>query len=501
MKEFYMGIDIGTSSVRAVIFDKTGVVCGMHQIEYTLISEVPGMAELGPELVFNSLMDCVRISISDLSLSKTDIKGIGISTQMHSILAIDKEGKPLTNLLTWADNRPFDQAKALETKFDVFDLYKRTGCRTQHPMYPLAKLLWLRDTKPEIFNGADKFLSIKSYVLFKLYGTFIVDFTDAGASGCFNVTDLAWDEFMINEVVGTNVHKFATAVPCDHIEKGMKSEYANSLGLDSDVPMVIGSGDGIMANLGCGVFDDTKMSCTIGTSGALRISVPKPLLDPNAKTWCYPFTKDTWVAGGAINNGGIVLKWLREEFHHEYTADLANYGVTKLYQLFDAYAKELPAGSEGLIMLPYLTGERSPGWRADAKAVISGITLRHGRKHFAKAAMESVMYQMNSVFETISAIDNNVKQIIGNGGYASSDIWLQIQADVFNREIAVSNVGEASAFGAAYTAMIATGAAKDFKTGIDIMKPKRVITPNQDNVSVYKESYREFRSLYTKIYG
>jgi gluconokinase len=500
-KELFMGIDIGTSSVRAVNFDRDGNVCGAHQIEYTLICDEPGMAELDPDLVFSALIKCVRTSIENAGAEKTDIAAIGISTQMHSIMAVDEKGVPVTNLMTWADTRPMAQAEYIAQNFDTYALYQRTGCRNQHPMYPLSKICWLRDTHPETYAKVHKFLSIKSYVLSKLYGEYYMDYSDAGASACFNLYSFDWDEVILGEVIGISKDKFPNPVPCDYVLKGIKSQYAKEMNLCEDVTLAIGSGDGMMANLGCGVFDDTRMSCTVGTSGALRILVKEPLLDLKERTWCYSFLKDGYLAGGAINNGGIVLKWLREEFKNEYTADMEKYGVKKLYQLFDEYAKELPAGSEGLIMLPYLTGERSPGWRADAKAVISGITLRHGRKHFAKAAMESVMYQMHSVFEAITSVNNNVKQIIANGGYASSDVWLQIQADIFNRDIAVSNVGEASAFGAAYTAMIAAGVVRDFHTGAKIMEPKRVITPNSTNVEVYRTCYQEFRKLYEEIYS
>lgn len=496
----FMGIDIGTSSVRAAVFDSQGKQLELTQKEYPMICTEPGMGELDPELIFDDLIKVVRECIDKLDSSKK-IEAIGISTQMHSFMAVDKSGRPITNLLTWADSRPTNQADNIKELFDYNTMCLNTGCRVHHPMYPLSKILWLKETKPEIFKNSYKFITIKEYILFKLYGRYVIDYTDASATACFNIRSFTWDDYIINDVLGISETNLGEPVECTHVLKKMNPSYAEAMRLDPDIPLAIGSGDGILANVGCGVFDDTSMTSTVGTSGAMRISVDQPLLDPMQKTWCYCFTKDKWVAGGAINNGGIVLKWIRNDCRNQFEIEAANAGIKSIYALFDKYAEEITPGSDGLLFLPFLTGERSPNWNANARGTLHGLQLIHNKKHIIRASMEGVMFRMFSVYEAITRLNNNVKQIKANGGYIKSDIWLKIQADIFNKEIAVAGIGEATVFGAAYTAMVAVGALKGFNQILPEMQPIKVIKPNTENTEIYKNSYNLFRDLYDKIYG
>ena len=500
MTDLFMGIDIGTSGVRAAVFDRDGAQIGLFHREYPLICIETSMAELDPDLVFQSLLDVVKRCIEDSGVSGHDIKAVGLSTQLFSFMAVDGHGRKLTHLVTWADNRASLHADSIRDRYDVASLYSKTGCRTQHPMYPLSKILWYRETQPENFKKAAKFITIKEYILFKLYNEFVIDRTDASATACMNIHRFEWESTIVQDILGLDNSRFGEIVACTHLLKGMKKEYAAVMGLDPDVPVAAGSGDGMLANVGCGVFDDTAMSCTIGTSGALRVAVDRPLLDPLQRTWCYCFTKDTWVAGGAINNGGIVLQWLRDEYRECYEEEARRAGLASIYALFDRYAEEIRAGSDGLIFLPLLTGERSPNWNANARGVLYGLSLRHGRKHQVRAAMEGVMYRMFSLYEILSGLNDNVRQVRANGGYVNSEIWLQIQADIFGREIAVAGIGEATVFGAAYVAMAATGAIRDMKVPLPAMEPRRVILPDLSSHEIYKEGFLKFKDLYRRIY-
>ncbi|HHW48667.1 MAG TPA: gluconokinase [Clostridiaceae bacterium] len=498
--KLFMGIDIGTSSVRAAIFDLDGKQISISQNEYPMICTEQGMGELDPEVVFGNLIQVVKNCIEKLGGTDKKIEAIGISTQMHSFMAVDKNGRPLTNVITWADSRPVSQAEQIEKIFDYKMMYYNTGCRVQHPMYPLSKILWLKETKPDVYKNAYKFITIKEYVLFKLYGHFVVDFTDASATGCFNIHSFEWDKYILENVLEIDKSMFGEPVECTFILKNMNRDYAKAMDLDPDTPVAIGSGDGILANVGCGVFDDTSMTSTVGTSGAMRISVNAPLLDPSQKTWCYCFTRNTWVAGGAINNGGIVLRWIRDSFRKQFEREAEEAGIKSIYALFDKYAEKVSPGSDGLIFLPFLTGERSPNWNANAQGTLHGLQLLHTREHLVRSAMEGVMYRMFSVYEAITRLNNNVRQIKANGGYIKSDIWLKIQADIFNKEIAVAGIGEAAVFGAAYTAMVAVGAINGFNKILPEMQPLKVVKPNPENVEVYRNAYNRFKDLYCRIY-
>lgn len=500
MEDFFIGVDIGTSSVRAVLFDHNGYKRGYDNIEYSVLLSDGGIIELDPERVFDSTLKVINGCMQKNNVKAVQICGIGLSCQMHSLMAVDIHGNPLTRLITWADTRAVKEAEFIKNNFDMQDLYNRTGCRIQHTLYPLSKILWLKHNHPDIIDHTYKFITIKEYILYRLYGEYIIDYTLAASQGYFNIHKQKWDEDILKSILGMGTEKLSYVVDCFHILKGIRSEYAGSLEIDAQTPVAIGSGDGIMANIGCGVYDSTALSSTIGTSGAIRTAVEKPLLDPLQQTWCYSFTDNMWVAGGAINNGGIVLKWLREEFRKQFELEAAENNES-IYKLFDRYAAEIKAGSDGLIFLPYLTGERSPDWNANVRGLMYGLGINHGRKHIVRAAMEGIIYRLYSVYEAMARSNKNASRIIANGGYTKSDIWLQIQADIFEKDILVSGVDEASALGAAYVCMVSLGAVADIKQLLPGMKPERIIHPIPENSEIYRTAYRTAMQVYRSIYG
>jgi gluconokinase len=499
--ELFLGLDIGTSGIKAIVIDGRGNQVNLYSREYPMICTEPGMAEIDPEQILTAFIQVARDSVAEPGSKGHYIEAVGLSTQLFSFLAVDIDGKPLTNLITWADNRSINQAEDIKEHFDYRKMYDSTGCRTRHPMYPVSKILWLKETQPELYQKAHKFITIKEYILWKLFGEYVIDITDASTTGCFNIHSFQWDDYILRHVLELDIAKFGEPVDCLHILKKMKPEYAAAMGVHPLTPVITGSGDGMLANLVCGVIDNTSMSCTIGTSGALRVTAPKPLLDPEQRTWCYCFTRDLWVAGGAINNGGIVLKWLRDNFREQFQYDLEQEKLDNVYQLLDKFAAEIRPGSDGLLFLPFLTGERSPNWNAHAKGLIYGFQLVHGRKHLVRAAMEGVMYRMFSVYQVLTALNGEVRQLKASGGYANSDVWLQIQADVFDKEIIITKVREASAFGAACLAMTVIRGDGDLSKSLPKMEGAGVVRPNPENVEIYRDGYRKFVELYGKVMG
>lgn len=501
--ELFMGIDIGTTGIRAALFNEKGYQVALSYREYPMICPEVGASELEPDAILDAMLYVVRDCMESVGDKRTKLNAIGLSTQLFSLIAVDRQGNCLTNVITWADTRPLKEANLIGDEFNCHELYQRTGCRVQHPMYPLSKILWIRRNYNEIFKNTYKFISIKEYIIYRLFGEFLIDMTDASATACFNIHKFTWDEDILKEVLGIKPDKLGTPVDCVYILKNMKESFAGKMGICSDTPVIIGSGDGILANIGCGVFDDTKLSSTVGTSGAIRTAANAPLLDDQGRTWCYCFTEDVWVAGGAINNGGIVLKWLRDMHDNEYEQQAKILGYTNTYDLFNEYVSKIKPGSDGLIFLPYLTGQRSPHWKADARGIISGIQLNHGKEHLMRAAMEGVMYNMFSIYEAIMQLNSNAREIIANGGYANSDIWLQIQADIFNKAISVAGIKEAAAFGAAFVAMAGIGAIDSLteKNMLPAMKPNMTIEPIKANVDIYQRGYVEFKKVYDVVYG
>ncbi len=482
MTYYYVGIDIGTTTIKGVLIDNNYRHVDSLSAENKTYLPYVDWAEQEPEEILTTFKNVLNGLIERNSTIKSKIRAIGISSALFSIMALDKNNVPITPLMIWTDNRSIKEAEWLKSTVDSKFFYERTGC-TIHPMYPLSKLLWLKNNKPEIFNKASKFVTIKEYIILRLFGEFLVDTSIASGSGFFDIHSKSWN-LEILSTLGISQEQLSTTVPGTTVIPGSE-KYMNW-----NIPFVVGVSDGLGCNVALGGLDQDILSSTIGTSGAIRILTNKILLDKNQRTWCYSLLNDIWSVGGAINNGCIVLNWFKELFQENDVSQEEN-----LYELFNTYVKDIQAGSDGLIFLPFLSGERSPGWNAHMKGAIFGLTLKHGRKHMVKAIMEAVIYRMYSVYEALAeltAIED--RPIYANGGYANSDEWLQIQANIFNREILVPEVTDASAVGAA---VIARMALNDYKTIQPYVSKK--ITPNYREVEIYKELYMEYKYLYNTV--
>lgn len=491
---YFMGLDIGTSSIKAVLFDEDGYTVTSKAIPCTLETSLDGRAELDPDEIFNNTLMAIKGCLKSKPVYNK-LYGIGISCQMHSVMAIDSHGNPLTKVITWADTRA--KESAITNRAELNRLYEITGCILKHPMYPFNKIRWLMKDK-SIAQKVSKWITIKEYILYKLYGEFVVDYTLASCQGYFNINLLKWDRELL-DFLSIKKEQLSEVVPCIHMMGKMNKHYAKQMGLDPGIPIVVGSGDGVMANLGCGVFDKKGMSSTVGTSGALRTTIKRPKTDPEGRTWCYAFTEDSWVMGGAINNGGLAMNWIKDTFSEQFRKDTGPYGGD-VFNVFNEFSGEVPVGSDGLLFLPYLTGERSPDWRSDVRSLMIGLDYSHTRKHIVRAAMEGVMYRLYSVYEAFS--DQNIMPdyIYASGGYVQSPNWLQIQADVFGKTIYVTQVDEASALGAAFLAMYATGFERSMTKPLRSMTPVREIIPNEENHQVYRRLYRRAMDIYDIIY-
>ena len=311
-------------------------------------------------------------------------------------------------MLTWADSRAEPYIAQLRSRLDTSALYARTGCPL-HPMYPLAKLLWFRHDRPEIFAAAHRFVSIKEFVVQRLTGTAAVDRSLASGTGFYDLHQRRWDMEAL-AAAGIGVDHLSPVYSTTH---AITDWAAEELGLPMGTPLVLGAGDGPLSTLGAGAVGPGQYTVTIGTSGAVRRCVPAPLTDAASRNWCYNLTDDVWVVGGAINNGGLALQWFRDTFAPDAT-----------YETIVSEAASIDAGSGGLIFLPFLTGDRAPYWNSRSRGVFFGLTLNHTRAHLARATLEGVLYSMYSIFAPLSKLgagagDSDV-QILASGSRSRS---------------------------------------------------------------------------------
>lgn len=490
-----IGVDIGTTSTKTILFTKSGTAVAQRTVDYPLLSPQPEVQEQDPAQIYEAVTQSIAAVVAE---GQQDIAGIAFSTAMHTLIAVDQRGTPLSRSITWADRRSAPWVDHIRQRCDAAALYHRIGVPL-HPMLPLVKLLWLQQTQPEVFNRAAKFISIKEYILHRWFGQFVVDYSIANATGLFNIHTLDWDSEAL-AIAGITGDRLSDLVPTTQVLRGMAPEAARAMGISAEVPVVVGASDGTLANLGVGA-QPGDVTVTVGTSGAVRASATAPQTDPEARLFCYLLTEDRWVIGGASNNGGIVLRWVRDNLA-DAEVPTANLLQTDPYNILTRIAATVPPGAEGLIFHPYLAGERSPLWDAQARASFFGLGLHHSKAHMIRAILEGIVYNLYAILQATEAVTGPSQRIHATGGLTRSTLWLQMLADVFDREVMVPETVEGSCFGAALLGLHALGhtdslevagaADNRYRPGLDAARYREVLP-------IYKALRAQFEPLYKKL--
>jgi gluconokinase len=471
--EYFVGIDVGTTTTKAVAFDKNGNVLNQYSSGYGMTHPHPNWSEQNPEEIYEAFQKSLGVIVS---LSLADKSIVSFSSAMHGLIAVDAAGKPLTQLILWADNRATEIASRLKPTDLGQELYHRTGIPI-HPFSVFSKILWLRENEPDIFSRTHKFIGIKEYLWFRLFGEYTIDYSLASGSGLFNFTDSKWDTLAL-ETLGISEEQLPRLVSTTHIQK---NDTNPSLPL---VNYVIGAGDGPLANLGSGAMKPGQMAFTMGTSGAVRMCVTQPRTDPKMRTFNFFLFENQYIIGGATNNGGIVLQWLEEQILGSKNS------IAKLIE----EARKLEIGSENLLFLPYILGERAPVWNAEARGVFFGLSITHSQAHIVRAVMEGLILNMYSIGKILME-QQPVHEICASGGFAKSDFWLQLVADIFQKKVVICETVEGSAWGAALLAMRAL----NMKEAANCVAEGKVFLPNTAVAERYQHLHQKFERLYEKL--
>ena len=481
--EYVIGVDIGTTHCKCVAISTIGEVLLQLQTSYPTIQHSQGQSEQEPDLIFNTVLQLLQETIIGLK-QQHELRAIAFSSAMHSIIPVDRSGIPLTNAFTWADTRSNPHAIDLIEKGKQEVLYPRVGVPI-HPMLPLCKIIWMRQSMPTIFSLAKKFISLKEYIFFKLFGKYIVDYSIACASGMLNINSLKWDEHAL-QVAGIDDHRLSEPVAVFHSETKLKDEYRHLLGI-SNVPFIIGGSDGCLANIGSGAVEAGEGAVTIGTSGAVRIVANHSNPDPLHRLFNYAVEKDFFVCGGPVNNGGIVLKWFAENFLNRPFSSNAD------FNWFLEEASQIPPGANGLIFLPYLLGERAPYWDSNLRGAFIGMDIIHRKEHLMRAVVEGVSFGLCSVMQAIENTYGQINVLYASGGFTQSEKWLQILADIMNKRIIVSGDVDASAVGAAVIGFCAIGVMRNVRESKELVATQSEFLPDSKNHELYRQAFHVFQ--------
>jgi gluconokinase len=481
-----LGVDIGTTSAKAVAFDTDARELGRGEAGYPLLEPEHGQAVQEPAVVVDATLASIRAATSAAREQGARIAALSFSGAMHSLVGLDAQGRALTPLVTWGDMRATEQAERLRAEHP--ELHDRTGTPL-HPMSPLPKLVWFAEHEPETFSAVRRWAGIKELVVARLTGTWAVDHSVASATGLLNLRELDWDGEAL-AIAGIDAEALSPLVPTTH-RLELEAAPAADLGLEGDMALIVGAADGPLANLGVGAVHHGVAACSIGTSGALRLMVERPVVDPQRRVFCYALLPGHWIVGGAINNGGAVLRWAGEAL----APDLGPHAEARLLEL----AGDVPAGSEGLLMLPYLLSERAPHWSTVARGAYVGLTRHHGRGHLVRAALEGVCLQLAVVLASVRDAGNEVREIRATGGFARSDLWRQMLADALGMPIGFPAGHEGSAFGAALLAMDALGMVDGIDRAAGLVEIEDVVEPEAGAAGVYADLLPTFTSLYDAL--
>jgi len=483
MTNYMLGVDIGTTSTKAVLFSEQGEVIQQENIGYPLYTPDISTAEQNPEEIFQAVLQAMS-NIMKVHSGKP-LLFVSFSSAMHSVIAIDENDRPLTPVITWADNRSEAWAHKIKDEWNGHEIYKRTGT-TIHPMSPLSKITWLVKEHPELASKAKKYIGIKEYIFKKFFNEYVVDYSLASSMGMMNLHTLDWDEEALT-VAGITSAQLSTLVPTTKYFTNCHPILAEQIGIDPQTPFVIGASDGVLSNLGVNAIKEGEIAVTIGTSGAIRTIINKPKTDVKGRIFCYALTENHWVIGGPVNNGGMVLRWIRDEFASSEIETAKRLGIDP-YDVLTKIAERVRPGADGLLFHPYLSGERAPLWNPDVRGSFFGLTMSHKKEHMIRAALEGVIYNLYTVYlALLECMESPVTRIQATGGFSRSEIWRQMMADIFESEVVVPESYESSCLGACILGLYAIGKIDSFEVVGDMIGDTYKHTPLEEAAKEYRQ--------------
>jgi len=487
-------IELGTNAVRVCAFDLQANVIGYVKGSYPTFHAEPDYSEQDPEQIFITMLYVLKNFLTEkIYPKKYKVDCICFSASMHSVLAIDKNGVPLGNAITWSDNRGKKEAEKLKSSSLGKKIYTATGTPI-HPMSPLIKITWLKNNDKEKFKKTYKFLSIKSYIIQQLTGEYFIDYSLASATGLLNIHTKNWEADAL-QYAGITADKLPDLAPVFHSPGKLRKEYQTSLGLSAGLKIIIGSSDGCLATLGGAVWGEGKATITIEDSGAVRVVGKKVIQDEKQRFFNYLLAENYYVSGGPTNNGGLIFEWFAKQFGDFKSLFDIDYSIENLIN----DASKVTAGSNGLLFLPYLLGERAPIWNANAKGAYFGLNINHERQHFIRATIEGILYQIYSIGKTLEE-HRTINSLSANGTFASIPFCTQMIADIFNKPVNIRKNSDSIGLGAFLLSAIEMGIYKNIDEAARTVVLPDTYKPEKQNHNIYIKYFKIFERLSTKLF-
>ncbi|MBX9878743.1 MAG: xylulokinase [Candidatus Obscuribacterales bacterium] len=488
----FIGIDIGTSSTKSIAIDGNGRILAEATAGYPLYQPKPLWSEQDPNDWWKATVETVQKVVKSAQLKPSDVKAIGLSGQMHGAVFLDKNNSVIRPAILWNDQR---------TAEECVDIEKAAGGRNEliklvaNPAltgFTAPKIIWLRKHEPANFARVAKVLLPKDEIRRRLTGEFATDVSDASGMLLFDVANRTWSKALLSKL-DLSQDLFARAYESQEVTGKLTAEVASLLGLTTACVVVGGAGDCAAGAIGNGIVREGLVSTSIGSSGVVFAHSEKFAVDPSGRlhTFCHA-VKDKWHLMGVTLSAGASLQWFRNS--------LCLSDDSAIYEKLTAEAQAVAAGSDGLFFLPYLFGERTPHADPNARGSFIGLTLSHTRGHFVRSIMEGVTYSLNDCLAIMRELNIPVDEIRASGGGAKSDLWRQIQADVFGEEVALLTAEHGAAYGVALLAAVGTGAFMSVEEACEAtVAVRQRSNPSAVASAFYKRAFPVYRGLYRSL--
>lgn len=493
MDRFSLGIDLGTSSLKVLLLSSLGKVKFSYSHNYPTKFSRPNYSEQDPDDWYKALVDSIKVLFDDTGISNKQIEGLSITGQMHGLVCVDSNGQKLRNAIIWSDRRSTNQVENIIKRIGKFDYIKSTG----NPIstgFLFPTYLWIRENEKEVFDNTFCLLMPKDYLCLKLTDSYFTDYTDASASGLFDVDKCSWNECLINIFnISDNILPIIKQTSSEIGKVSQNS--ARETGLLEGTPVFMGGGDTPVQALSQGLLQEGKFIIGL-SSGANIISLSKPpKIDSAGRVHCFRYViPEFWYNMAATLSAGNSLLWLQNNLSPKLS-------ISEMISV-----AEKVSNTEELFFLPHLNGERTPYMDPTSKGGFFGLTSHHDLSHMIRSILEGVSFSLKSGFDILCELGNKPETIIVSGGGSRSRFWVQILSDILNYPIEISENHFGASMGAAIIAGIGVGFYSDYSNACELVlvKPRDIITPNEDNVNKYHETYKTFMNLYPmmkSLYG
>lgn len=488
---YLLGIDIGTSSVKSLIMKVDGTIIGSAHKNYDIKKEKLSYAEQDMDFIWESTVE----TLCELNVLYKEemqgVQGISYSGQMHGLVLVDRDGELVRDAIIWADQRSADEIAEI---YEVTgkDRFRNIAMNSLSTGFAVTSLVWVKNHEPANFEKARYVMFPKDYIRYKMCGNIGTEMSDGSSGGIFDVKNRDWSWELIDELKLPR-EIFGVCNESYEVAGTVTKECARKTGLKEGIIITYGGGDTMMQGVGNGIVKEGVLASNIGTASQISTTVTKPLYDAQFRTntFCH-VTEESWLLMGAHLSGGVALKWLMNE-------------ILKMdsYNEMTALASQVEAGSEGLLFLPYLSGERTPYNDPNAKGIYAGFTLKHSRNHMIRSTMEGIIFTLKNSLEILESLGVSYEKIIASGGGARGRLFLEMQADIFDREIYTNQANEQACVGACITAGIGCGIYKNYEQacGQVVALNTDIVIPNKATQNLYQEQYERFKELYPNNSG